>query len=45
MDQFETYAKPKDLILEIENLRTKSKSDENLWAKYDFFFTLFLVLS
>jgi hypothetical protein len=36
IDQFETWAKFKDLIFEIENLKTKSKSDENLWAEYDF---------
>jgi hypothetical protein len=37
MDNFETWAKLKNLIFEIKNLRTKSKSDENLRAKYDFF--------
>jgi hypothetical protein len=41
-DLFKTWIKPKDLILEIENSMTKFKSDENLGAKYDFSFSLFL---
>lgn len=35
-DIFEISAKLKDFIMEIKNSNNKSKSDKNLWIKYNF---------